>query len=222
MGLEGPGWRVDVAPPRRLAARAQLLIENLFDQSHIEFVHPSTLGNAAARPDPIATEMVETETRFSVWRTVPPMAADDSSRAVFDGLGDYLMARIRVELLGVSLVNSVGSQTFNATADGQMLDLLGEMNFLHGVTPETATSTHYFTAAARNFARDADGISAALMARNDGVVDQDIAVLEAVERHLDALGDVRAEVTFASDAGAMQVRRRMERILTQDGLVRAA
>ena len=210
------GWRIDLAPPRPLKARAQLLIENLFDQSHVDLVHPATLGGAVSHGDPADLEMVEAEDRFSVLRTLPPTPSDDGVRAVFPGIGDQLMARLRVEILGAALINSVGSRTFSLDSVDAPPRLMGEMNFLHGVTPETPTTTHYFTAITRNFAMDSAEFSEALLERNARVVAEDIAILEAIEHCIDAVGDARAEVSFASDAGAMQVRRRMERLIAQD------
>ncbi len=216
VGLNGGrSWRVDRAAPMRVAARAQLVIENLFDQSHVETVHGATLGAAVhAAPGPL--DIDDSEARFSVYRRLPVTASDADARAVFAGVGPYLTARLRVEILGASLINSVGSQTYSADATGRALNLVGEMNFLHGVTPETATSCHYFPAVARNFSADNDAVSAALLARNASVIAEDIAILEAIEKRLDAVGDVRREVTFATDAGAMLVRRRMERLIAAE------
>ena len=42
-GLIGD-WHVELEPPIRVAARAALLLDNLFDQSHIALVHPTSLG----------------------------------------------------------------------------------------------------------------------------------------------------------------------------------
>jgi nitrite reductase/ring-hydroxylating ferredoxin subunit len=210
------GWRIEREPPRRMAARAQLLIENLFDQSHVDVVHPSTLGGAASHGDPGQQQMADLPHRFSVTRLMPPTPADDGVRAVFPEIGDYLMALLRVELLGVGLINSTGSQTFATDASGGSPRLVGEMNFLHGVTPETATSTHYFTAVTRNFAVDSDAFSAALLERNARVVLEDIVILEAIERRIDVVGDPRAETSFASDAGAVQVRRRLEKLIAEE------
>lgn len=214
IGLDGEQWQKDLVAPYRLAARAQLLIENLFDQAHIEAVHPTTLG---AGPDEISIEIAQDERRLAVIRTLPPMAVDERTRGVFDGAGDYVTARLRVELLGAALVNSVGSQTFASDADGEPKQLLGEMNFIHAVTPETPTSTHYFTALTRNFALGDEMLSAVLLDRNERVVAEDMAILEAIEQRIDVLGDVQREVNLASDAGAILARRRIAALIARDG-----
>ncbi len=215
LGEDG-GWDVELVAPFQLAARAQLLIENLFDQSHVDFVHPSSLGGAVMHAKVREEDVLDEPGRFAVSRGLPLAEADDGARAVFEGMGGWFTARLRSELLGVSLVNSTGSQTFSADAADGELRLVGEMNFLHGVTPETATTTHYFTAATRNFARGNPGFTAALMERNAQVVREDVAILEAIETRIDQVGDARAEVSFASDVAAALVRRRMEKLIAAE------
>jgi vanillate O-demethylase monooxygenase subunit len=215
LGLGAPGWRVDVEAPMRVAARAQIILENLFDQSHIDFVHPATLAGAPIRSDPSRTEMLDADNRFRVIHHMPPVAADAGVRALFPNVGEQVVARLHVELLGVSLVNSVGSHTVALDAAGRAARLLGRMNFIHGLTPETASSTHYFSAVTRDFALTDDALSQFLASRNVQVMREDIALLEAVETGLYA-ADPRREATFAADAAAMQVRRRMERLIAAE------
>jgi vanillate O-demethylase monooxygenase subunit len=224
LGLGAPGWRVDGEGPVRVAARAQIILENLFDQSHIDFVHPATLAGAPTRSDPSKTEMHDAEHRFQVIHHVPPSPVDDGVRAMFPEVGDYIAARLHVELLGVSLVNSVGSHAYGVDAEGGNARPLGRMNFIHGLTPETASSTHYFSAVTRDFALDSPELSGFLVARNLQVMSEDIALLEAIETRLDSVADPRRETHFAADAAALRVRRRMERIIAaeQAGAVKAA
>jgi vanillate O-demethylase monooxygenase subunit len=87
------------------------------------------------------------------------------------------------------------------------------MNFVHGETPATETTTHYFAGMTRDFALDNAELSAALTERNERVIAEDVAMLEAIEPHLDAYADSAAEINFPADAAAMRVRRRMERLI---------
>jgi vanillate O-demethylase monooxygenase subunit len=216
VGIGADGWRMDPGGPVLVEARAQILLENLFDQSHIDFVHPLTLGGSAARSDPHQTETIDAPDRFRVVHRMPPMPTDDGLRALFPEAGDQVAAELHVELLGVGLVNSVGSHTFAVDATGARLRPLGRMNFIHALTPRTATSTHYFSAVTRDFALDSDELSGFLMERNVQVMREDIALLEAIETRLDQAADTRKETTFATDAAAMRIRGRMSRIIEQD------
>lgn len=216
VGLAGEGWRVDRAGPLTIQARPQLLLENLFDQSHLATVHPSTLTVDGVHIIPTFVEHAITEARFSVVRELPVTAVDDGARVVFPDIGDFMTARLFNELLGVGLINSIGSHSFSVEADGAAPRLVGRMNFLHGVTPCTANSTHYFGALTRDFARDNDDLTTLLMERNVQVMLEDVRVLEAIEPGLDAHADSRREVSFATDAAAMQVRRRMARTIGRE------
>jgi phenylpropionate dioxygenase-like ring-hydroxylating dioxygenase large terminal subunit len=211
-GLAREGWRYDLGRPALVKARAQLLIENLFDQSHLAFVHPQSLrGERPPRQEDGA--FVETDDSLSVVHDFPPRPLDPTTRARHPDAGDGAGYRVITQMLGVSLINSVGSQTWDGEAGrGRLLDA---NNFVHAITPAGPGLTHYFTAVSRNFDLGDDGLSAALSRQNAQVMREDIAVMEAIEARLDAVGDLGREVNFASDLGAMRVRRRMMRILAQ-------
>jgi phenylpropionate dioxygenase-like ring-hydroxylating dioxygenase large terminal subunit len=213
VGLGGDGWRVDPAGPITIQARPQLLIENLFDQSHLGTVHPSTLTVDGVHIIPDYVEHAVTDARFSVVRELPVSPADEGARAVFPDLDQYMNARLFNELLGVAVIVSIGSHTYAVEADGGSPRLVGRMNFLHGVTPCTAHSTHYFGAMTRDFAQDNDDLTTMLMERNVQVMLEDVKVLEAIEPGLDMHADPRREVHFGTDAAAMQVRQRMMRVI---------
>jgi vanillate O-demethylase monooxygenase subunit len=220
-GLTGDDWHVELEPPIRIPARAQLLLDNLFDQSHIALVHPGSLGgNPLPEPGDLVVE--ETPNWFRVSHDLPVKAADASVRLAFPSAGRFIRSRVHSELLGVSLVKSVGSQTFNATADGDFLEALGCVNFLHFITPETPRSTHYFAAASRDFARDDPALSAVFKARSSDVLREDIAVIAAIEAVLDQHVDQRREVSFPTDAMALRIRQRIRRLIQDEQAETAA
>ncbi|WP_296595565.1 aromatic ring-hydroxylating dioxygenase subunit alpha [Phenylobacterium sp.] len=214
LGLGVAGWRQDVGAHQSVAARIQLVIENLFDQSHIGAVHPATLGGAHA--EAISSEVVEDPHSLSVIRTMPSIASDDLMRTLMPNLGDRMINRARIEMLGAGIIASLGSQTFAAEEVDSIGLLLGELNFVHLLTPETAGRTHYFTAITRTFACDDDAFSQMLLERNALIVAEDAAVLEALEDVVDAVADRRTEVTFASDAAAICARRRIADMIDEE------
>lgn len=207
LGLGAPGWQVERVRPFRLQARAQLLIENLFDQSHVAHVHAGTLAEFSGDE---RVEVTDSPQLFSVARERPPTPPDPGMKALFPNLGDHVQSSTRTEMLGVSLVNSVGSRTYSVDDAGGAPRLAGEMNFVHGVSPETETTTHYFVAIARTFAVHDAELSRVLMERNIAVIREDAAILERIEPVLDVSANIRLESHFGSDAAAMQVRARMQ------------
>ncbi len=214
-GLGGTGWRVDVTPPIQLRARAQILLENLFDERHINVVHASSLAgcdNDLFRE----SEAVDRPDRFSVTRRTAPTATDATMKAIFPQVGSHSCSDLSIELLGVGLVNNLGSVTYATDASGTDARPVGRMNFIHGVTPETETTTHYFVAQTRDFQVEDSGLSASFEARNVAIIAEDIAILEAIEPMLDAYAHARQEISLATDALAMRIRRRMQRIIARE------
>jgi vanillate O-demethylase monooxygenase subunit len=86
---------------------------------------------------------------------------------------------------------------------------LGTVNFLHLITPETPTSTHYFVGTARNFRADDETISQDYLAATDAIAPQDQEAITAIERVLQAGLPLPREVSVKADVGSIQVRKRL-------------
>jgi vanillate O-demethylase monooxygenase subunit len=84
---------------------------------------------------------------------------------------------------------------------------LGSFWFLHFITPETPTSTHYFGGVSRNFRLGDEAYTAAQLANYEAVRQQDIVALSAIELYVDRYASTRKELSAKQDAGAIRVRR---------------
>jgi phenylpropionate dioxygenase-like ring-hydroxylating dioxygenase large terminal subunit len=80
------------------------------------------------------------------------------------------------------------------------------------MTPESATSTHYFWGMARNFDIDDQGFTARFKRQQGGVFAEDVEVLEAQQKAIEQNPDLRLR-TFNIDAGGMRARALIERRL---------
>jgi hypothetical protein len=87
--------------------------------------------------------------------------------------------------------------------------LLGVTNFLHGVTPQSPTSVHYFVMTARNFRIDDAAIANANLKMGAVIQPEDIAVIESIESNVDQFASTRREYSVAADEGAVRARRRL-------------
>ena len=83
---------------------------------------------------------------------------------------------------------------------------------IDAVTPETETSMHYFWGMARNFAVDDPGFTVRFKAQQGRVFAQDVEVLEAQQRSIDANPD-RALRAFNIDAGGVLARRLIDSLI---------
>jgi vanillate O-demethylase monooxygenase subunit len=94
---------------------------------------------------------------------------------------------------------------------------LGVMHILHGITPETLNSTHYFGFSTRNFRVDDDTLDAFQLESDCQIRKQDLDAIEAVEKRIDAAAAIHKELLVRSDALAIKVRQKIEPMLDADG-----
>jgi vanillate O-demethylase monooxygenase subunit len=87
---------------------------------------------------------------------------------------------------------------------------------IQGVTPETATSTHYFWATARHFGVDDAALSATMRAITSDAFDEDVAVLAAQQRSIDSDAD-RPLNAFACDAAGLAMRKILAAKVAREG-----
>ncbi|MFT9465821.1 MULTISPECIES: aromatic ring-hydroxylating dioxygenase subunit alpha [Gluconobacter] len=203
-------------------ARSQIVLENLFDQSHISFTHPASLGIRSCEDGPAkACSMIEEPTRLCFHHPLKAFPTPDAMTAFFPKLGSTMGIRSRAELFGVSLVVAAGSEIVSCDEEGHVQNSTGQLAFLHGITPETDTTTHYHFAILRDFAMSSEDISEQYASRNREVIAEDVRVLNVIEPCLD---QTRAcdEPNFVTDAEAIHVRRRIERLILEEEHLRTS
>jgi Vanillate O-demethylase oxygenase C-terminal domain len=86
---------------------------------------------------------------------------------------------------------------------------LGVTNFLHGITPESPTSVHYFVMTARNFRTEDAVIANANLKMGAMIQPEDIAVIESIETNVERFASTRREYSVGADEGAVRARRRL-------------
>lgn len=215
LGDDATGWRVDVTPTVALKARAQLLIDNLFDLSHLAFVHRNSVQSDGPALVMLPPHIVDEPGDYSVIRTLPAAPVDPQGFVglIRPDLSGLVQVDLFTRLYNVCLINAAGPWIYRVLPDGSRGPALGKMNFVHAATPETARSTHYFGVLTRDFRIDDDGLSAFTVAQNNRVREEDRVALEAIEKVVEQHGDLRKEVSIAADAGALRVRRKISALL---------
>lgn len=210
IGIGAEGWHTDCVQRITLKARAQLLIDNLFDLSHLGFVHADLVGDGGIMLAMVEPKIEENDGRLRVWRTLIDAPLDPYNQFLFPHAEQRFSAMIETDMVGLSLLNA-GSAAWNGpTPDSP---LLGTMNFIHGITPETENSTHYWSILARDFRQDDNALAAALRAQNIAVIQQDIDILEAIEKVLGEGGALPREMSIKTDAGALRARLRIIQLI---------
>lgn len=192
-------------------ANYQLVNDNLLDLSHESFVHESTIGNEAVAEAPFTVTLHGESVRmhrdmFNI--EAPPFYKRTTG---FTGRIDRWHTNTFTPP-GLHIIENgsmpAGSKDRSAALERKVLNLL---------TPETATSTHYFWAVVRQFRIDDGALTDYIRQGIADTFDQDKTVLEAQQR---AIGNDPDRASFPValriDAGPMQGRKQVAAMLARE------
>ncbi|NKQ56987.1 aromatic ring-hydroxylating dioxygenase subunit alpha [Amycolatopsis sp. K13G38] len=192
-----------------------LIIDNLLDCSHTSFLHDGMLGNAEMLPVP--TEVIQDGTTIRVvrWaRSVPPPGMFDmlfrGDGAPVDTWTDFRWDPPSHLLLDVGV-----------TPPGRPKEEGTGYFGTHILTPETATTTHYHTAAARWGIQPGTESSGVRLKVSDmrrfAFEEQDEPMIRAQHRTIQAFGaDAPRPVLLETDAGVVRWHRIMDELLAAE------
>ena len=196
----------------KINADYRLVIDNLMDLAHAEFIHPETVGSPGAyqveQADVVRDE--DSITVRTLWPDLPPNAVNrpiwtESERV--DAWQDMTWRAPSNLYLDLG-VNAPGK----TRADGI------HTPSAHVLTPETERTTHYFWCFARQFAPDDPSVTEGIKAVvNQAFGSEDRPILEAAQRAIDATGTRLLNLTIG-DAGSAQVRRRIEQMVQKEAI----
>jgi phenylpropionate dioxygenase-like ring-hydroxylating dioxygenase large terminal subunit len=212
---DDPAWNGDgkMIPVR---CDYRLVLDNLMDLTHETFVHGSSIGQQAVAEAPfVAThgDRSATVTRWMEGIEAPPFWAGQIERARgYRGPVDRWQI-IRFEgPCTIAIDVGVAEAGTGAPQGDRSRGVNGYV--LNTITPETATSCHYFWAFARNYLLGDQRLTHELREGVARIFREDEHVLEAQQRALDARPG-RGFNNLNIDAGALWARKLI------DGLVAA-
>ena len=212
--MDHPEW-IASEGYHRVDANYKLLNDNLLDLSHETYVHQKTIGNEAVAESPAATRS-EGQTVYvtkEMKACLPPPfyqylarisrtdAVDRWQRTVFRPPG-YIVIDVGVQPL-TPVPGSV-------RVEGRVIDL---------ITPETATSSHYFWAFARNFRLDEMAVTEYLRENVRHTFDEDKEMLEAQQRNIGADADPTFGLAVRGDAAPTLARRLLASMIASEARV---
>jgi vanillate O-demethylase monooxygenase subunit len=207
-----------VTDPGYLLMRAgyELIVDNLLDLSHTSYLHDGILGNAETVDAEISVVQkgdIVSVSRPSANVTTPgllrSLATWDSPR------GDQIQT---IDWFAPSCL----SLKTGVVPTGRPADEGTGFYAIHLLTPETDKTTHYFFTAARfNVLTEGEANNAAIRAniakmRLFAFAEQDAPVIEAQQRRIDQAGGALRPTLLAIDAGPVQYRRILARMLRED------
>jgi phenylpropionate dioxygenase-like ring-hydroxylating dioxygenase large terminal subunit len=191
----------------------RLIVDNLLDLSHAEYLHAETVGTPgasaavqarlAAKPDAITVERTT--------RDLPPspmLASVWTRSATVDKWSNITWRAAGNLLLDIGVTVPGGRRE-----DG--------LHFpsAHLLTPETGTTTHYFWMNGRNFSMDDAALSARLQQQFARTFrEEDAPIIEAAQRNLLIEGEDAELANFTvGDAGSARARRMLDDLIAAQG-----
>lgn len=191
----------------------RLVVDNLMDLTHETFVHGSSIGNEAVAEAPfVAThgERTATVTRWMVDIEPPPFW-----RAQLGKPGNVDRWQIiRFEAPATVVIDVGVAPTGTGAPEGDRSQGVNGM-VLNTLTPETATTCHYFWAFARNYKRSDQALTTQICDGVASIFREDEAILEAQQRAIDE-NPGRVFYNINIDAGSMWARRLVDRMLAAE------
>lgn len=199
-----------------LAARYELLVDNLMDLSHETYLHGGYIGTPEVANTPITTEVDEDNRIIYVSRHMAD-AACPPFYAKSTGIEGRITRWQDIEYHPPCLYllhSRVAPVGVLPEADGS--DPNGfHVEVVYAITPETEHSTHDFWAVARDFALDDQEVSDFLRESNRTVVLQDVTALDILERVIQSEPRDYQELSINIDTGGLAARRILKRMVAE-------
>lgn len=215
-GLEQDGWRYSSANYFHINGRSQLLVDNLLDLTHLPYVHYHIPGGESMKNPPITEEQRALSYRVSRTAKVPYTPFHEKlfgPDTRFEGMSEFLSL---TDFYGPELIRTSLPITISIDGYDAVPPALGALYILHGITPETDTSTHYFGFSTRNFRLDSEELDAFQYESDCKIRQQDVDAIEAVERRLEVAAAAQKELVVVSDRPAIKVRKMIQAMLDKE------
>lgn len=214
------GWLVQVGQCLHGEGRAQLLVENLLDLTHIDFLHATTLQAEGVLDFPVKLREVDGRILATRMSRAPWLhgfydliyGTENHFDGMHDTIGDTWYWSPAYLRTGLAIDRIDGRESVDRR-------VFGNFYFQHFITPETAHSCHYFAGMSRDYRQDDAHLSAVMMAKDTDVRQQDIDAIKLVEAQLARPWTLSPELLVKSDAPAIQVRRTIQKDLDKEAAV---
>jgi len=221
--MDSPEWAGD-GETIHTACNYQLVLDNLMDLTHEEFVHSSSIGQEELSESDFEVVHDDRTVTVSRWMhgiEAPPVWAN----YLRDRFPDYTGPVDRWQIIQWQYPSTIRIDVGVAKAgtgapEGDRSQ--GVNGFvMNTISPETDRSCHYFWAFMRNYRLNDAAITRKTTQGVSGIFAQDEAMLKAQQEAIDANPD-HEFYSLNIDAGGMWVRRLIERMLAAEGRLAAA
>lgn len=191
-------------------ANYQLLVDNIMDLSHADYLHPSSLGGMVTQAK--ATSRVEHGAVIAEWTALdcPPPPAFRSR--VPPGSNADIWLQVTWRAPGIMVLGTA------AHAPGTPRAWQDEGYTLHNVTPESSASSHYFICSTRRYRQDDPAFVGILRQTLLHAFDtEDKPMIEKQQAEIGAHDLLELDpILLRVDAAAVRVRRQLRKLIDED------
>jgi phenylpropionate dioxygenase-like ring-hydroxylating dioxygenase large terminal subunit len=201
---DSPDWTV-ARGYTHIAGHYQLLVDNLLDLSHLAYVH-KTIGTSADVNPTLKLEYSDRHVQLA--RTIldlPPAPIYKTQ-----GFINHLDQTKLITFMPPSNVTIAISTAERREGGKKTVQIV-----INAVTPETETSSHYFWTSARDYERHDPQFTEYMRTTVGEAFDEDKDMIEAQQRNI-AREPAAGTVDLRQDAGALQARKIVERMLAEE------
>lgn len=185
-----------------VGAAAQLFVDNLLDLSHVAFTHQKSIGAASA-----ADADAKLEVRVD--------GEEVRGRRLLKGVepGPFIANWGKFP----GRIDRTSSFTWRPPSNMEIRAEFGDgarkitIMVINPITPETATTSHFWIGWARDFALDDDALTERSKEENTQVIREDVRVIEGQQRVLAARPGLTA-VPINADGAVIAVHKVLERL----------
>lgn len=196
-----------------VAGDYRLMNDNLLDLSHIQYLHAETLGAPGDKDADIAVARDADKVHVSRWvMDTPPSPFYAHALGTNENVDRWQNIYFRAPSY---IVIDAGSAIAGTGAREGDRSRAVETYSNHTLTPETATTTHYFWHHARNFRLDDKGFTAELRSMFASALMEDVVAIAAQQKGLDQSQDAPL-IDINVDNAALQGRRLLEERIARE------
>jgi phenylpropionate dioxygenase-like ring-hydroxylating dioxygenase large terminal subunit len=199
----------------RVKANYQLVVDNLLDLSHAQFLHPGFAISGVTPQQALAsttTKLMRETDRITAMRVRKGLPPNGPTRSLFGFGPEPVDSRSHMTWFPPSLLSFDLGSCLSGSAPEEGLCLPAA----HCITPETEFTCHYFFAQARNLRRDDAHVGEQLLAMLDTAFrTQDEPMIEDVQRRMGETSNLDAlnPILLQTDAAPVAARRFLQKLI---------
>ena len=210
---DDPDW-LSIGDRFHVRGGYRLLVDNLLDLSHVQFVHASTLGTEAVVDFPLEVRREAEAVHVDRW------IMDGPPPPMFEKAGNVTGDVDRWQLITWNAPSHVvidvgcapaGSGARDGNRDGGI-----EMYSNHTITPESAGSCHYFWHHARNSRLDDSEVTEFLRGAASSAFYEDVIIIDAQQKSIDTMAPDAPRIDINADSGVLQASRILDRLIAEE------